>query len=452
MTGTGSFNDSVLYTLSGNHDGGGTTLHETGLLTIGENEYSPTITVTAISRQDNEFSQTATIAVSDFLSKLSMELVTNNWLYNNEDLPLVPNFADKPYLLICIPEGKSVYRVWASAEPFYITTVDGHTGAYGSGAYARALCNVGDAAWRDVNEEYGSNKLIYWETDLMRLCWANHDILDKTNGDSVCLSASDPVPQCVVTSTDSGTVYQINGSTVNFDAACTQLNTTDTVYTVKVWLYKMADGLDTTMPETYTSEAFGGSDWAQRITLTDFEPYTEYGVYGVICVDGVGTDHNAVATFTTLEGEQTAAIAFTAENVTGVGFTAVIDVTGLDSETAYTAEVNVHDAASSIVAADEVFEFTGDSTITHKFAGLDVNTEYEVSVDVYPSPAGAVIVRGDYIVTTTDVIPASFDRDSFLLGMASGLGCTAVTKADVYADSWMQGFIVGDALRKAVIV
>ena len=53
--------------------------------------------------------------------------------------------------------------------------------------------------------------------------------------------------------------------------------------------------------------------------------------------------------------------------------------------------------------------------------------------------------------TEEEFVPSGgFDRDSFLLGFASGLGCTAATKDGAEYNSWAQGYIVGSALRKAL--
>ena len=71
VSGAGSYDASVTYTLSGNSPNGGTTLSAAGLLTIGENETSPAVTVTATSVQDSAFSQSAAVTVKDFISKLA---------------------------------------------------------------------------------------------------------------------------------------------------------------------------------------------------------------------------------------------------------------------------------------------------------------------------------------------------------------------------------------------
>ena len=400
VEGSGSFDDSVAFTLAGNHAGGGTTLSETGLLTIGQQEYASVLTVTATSVQDSRFFRTAAVAVSDFLSKLQAEPVTDRWYYSGEELPAAPVFADKPYQIIGIPEDDDTYRLWASASPFTVTTVNGHTGAYATGSFARALCDVGAAAWRDANEAYGADKLVYWETDRMRLCWANHDVRNADG--SVYLKASEAVAQCTVTATDSGAACQVTGPTVHLDAACTQLNQTDAVYTVKAWLYRQADGLNTTLPATYTSEAFGGPNWAQRITLTGLEPDTAYGVYLVICVGGAATDHSSQCTFTTMTQKPDAVLEIFPSRISGNGFTLEITRSGLDAGTQYTAEVIVYHPDTSRVHAEEVITFFGDGTTACVITGLEPLTAYAVSVDVYPSPAGAIVVRGDYTVTTAE--------------------------------------------------
>lgn len=240
-------------------------------------------------------------------------------------------------------------------------------------------------------------------------------------------------------------------ATVNF--SCKDLLYTDSVYRIKAWVYKVADGLDVALTPTWTSDLFAGPSHSESHTFTGLTPATEYGIYAVIWseTDGAATEHNATATFTTLEGEApTGTIQFGAVNITGTGFTAVIEASGLDDATAYTAEIVVYNTATSAVAAEAVRSFTGNYTMAIDFAGLTPETDYTVAVDVYPTDTGKVVARGEFPVATGQEEPKTSWRDSFLLGFASGLGCTAATKTDADHNAWMQGYIVGDALRAAI--
>ena len=90
-------------------------------------------------------------------------------------------------------------------------------------------------------------------------------------------------------------------ATVSFN--CTALENTEPIDSIKAWVYKKADGLDTTIPATWTSDSFAAPEYGTIHTFTELEPDTEYEVYGCIFVNGEATDHNALAEFTTLESD-----------------------------------------------------------------------------------------------------------------------------------------------------
>lgn len=86
-------------------------------------------------------------------------------------------------------------------------------------------------------------------------------------------------------------------ATVNF--SCTDLLYTDSVYRIKAWVYKVADGLDVTLAPTWTSDLFAGPSRSESHTFTGLTPATEYGIYAVIEEDGMETENTAQAGFTT---------------------------------------------------------------------------------------------------------------------------------------------------------
>lgn len=84
---------------------------------------------------------------------------------------------------------------------------------------------------------------------------------------------------------------------------CNDLNSTEPIDSIHAWVYKKSDGLNTTIPPTWTSEMFAAPSYSTSHTFTGLTPNTEYEVYGCIFVNGEATDHNAIAAFTTLDGE-----------------------------------------------------------------------------------------------------------------------------------------------------
>lgn len=328
----------------------------------------------------------------------------SGWSYNGVEMPESPVVDGCPYAVMY--KSNNSYDLFLSAQKLYVN--EGKTATY--------VCEAGDFVfyseyiskskqWHYINTYPFSKDELHSRFSLANLCWSNYDILN-TDG-SVYLAASEPVPA----------------------------------------------GLDVTQPATWTSDLFAGPSHSESHTFTGLTPATEYGIYAVIWseTDGAATEHNATATFTTLEGEApTVTIQFGAVNITDTGFTAVIEASGLDDATAYTAEIVVYNTATSAVAAEAVRSFTGNYTMAIDFAGLTPETDYTVAVDVYPTDTGKVVARGEFPVATGQEEPKTSWRDSFLLGFASGLGCTAATKTDADHNAWMQGYLVGDALRSAI--
>ena len=95
---------------------------------------------------------------------------------------------------------------------------------------------------------------------------------------------------------------EVTATTANVAFTCTDLENTDPIDSICAWVYKKSDGLNTTIPPTWTSEMFSAPAYSTTHTFTGLTPNTEYEVYGCIFVNGEATDHNAIAEFTTLEG------------------------------------------------------------------------------------------------------------------------------------------------------
>lgn len=144
-------------------------------------------------------------------------------------------------------------------------------------------------------------------------------------------------------------------------------------------------------------------------------------------------------------------------DLTATSFTAHLFTQGLKDGKEYTAEFSLRPKEFNSEIPGVIYKdvtFTGEaefSVHSCEFTDLLPNTTYTVNVDLYPSDGSEGIIACDCEVTTLEgEIPGGYDRDSFLLGFASGLGCTAATKDGAEYNSWAQGYIVGSALRKAL--
>lgn len=285
--------------------------------------------------------------------------------------------------------------------------------------------------WMEVENGYGPDRtFVGTKTTVSIVKWANFDVLNEDG--TVFLHASEP-------------------SAYGADFTCSDLLSTETVYQVKAWCYPK--GMDYwTAPVTWESGLFAGTEQTVSATFPNLLPGTEYEVYACIYADGKATEHNAHTTFTTAASEEeTPQAVVLCNQVTENSFTAWLLATGLDSSKEYTA---VFEAFENDVTS------TGHKTLTFSdsvasqscaFTGLKPNTDYVVYVDLYLTDGGERVFTGECAVTTLEgEIVSGYDRDSFLLGFASGLGCTAATKDGAEYNSWTQGYIVGSALRKAL--
>ena len=429
VEGTGIYSSRVYWDLNGNDARGGTTLTENGLLTVGETEHSSVFTVTVTSRQDTSVSKEIPVTVADYRSKLSMGMVTDLWSCNGEPLPEFPTdfgeYSDSyTYRVIVWEEKRQRWYALASARRFELRDHSGGFCLYATDYHGQYYCPLGGTGWEYVDSHYSSGAALpFGDAYGYRMVWANHDIINRVDN-SVFFRESEPVRLCTPVTVGEDTVYQIIGSTVWLDGACIHLNTTDAVYTVKAWLYRTEDGLNIDLPPTWTGEVFGGPDWQQRISFSGLMPFTSYGVYAVVCVDGVATDHFCHASFTTLQADQIVRLAVEAAEVTGTGFTLSVSRWGLQDAVEYIAEILVYMPGSGRVVFAGECAFVGNGTDPFKVTGLEPNTRNAVSADVYPAPMGAVVVRGDYEFSTAG--------EQTLFGVFAGVGGRARSVREIY--------------------
>ena len=467
VEGTGIYSRRVDWSLSRNDANGGTTLTNDGLLTVGATEHSSVFSVIVASRQDPSVSQTITVTVADYLSKLNLNIVADMCLYNGVPLPAFPTdfkeYSDSyTHRVIVWEEKRQKWFALASAYAFVVRNRgDGVFGLYAQDYHGQYHHPLDATAWEYVGSHYKSGYTLYFgDENGYEMVWANHDICywaDQT----VFFAQSEPVRLCTTVTDGEETLYQITGSAVWLDGTCIHLNTTDPVYTIRAWLYRMEDGLNTHLPPTWTSEVFGGPNWSQRLTFPGLEPYTEYGIHAVIFVEDDATDHFWDGTFTTAEA---LAIDFTltrlvVENPAYTDTTADFDVGWVNLPTvAYPNHVQYFISADLSDGTNQttyLCSSTAPEDGEHwlSFNDLNPGTKYTLIVRLLYNATGESFgfidsgISVTYIFTTSG---AGYHRDSFLLGLASGLGATAATKSDAEYNSWMQGYLVGSALVAAL--
>lgn len=352
--------------------------------------------------------------------------------YNGTVLPPLLELTEEqktqyPYLYICGDKTKGIYYLYFSASAKSVFA-DGAS-LFISSALAYVLSG---GKWKKGYPAYH-----------YPVIWSNTDVYYydsvETVGGSLYLAASEPV-SCV------GAVF-----------TCSNLNETDSVYKVASWCYlKGTSYLNASF--TYVSESsFAGTYHTESWGLAGLTEGTEYELYACIMVDDVATDHNALVTFTadgTVEE-----LDFT--NATLSVETGVVQHNSYAFKLAYTGLPYNADGTSAvfnIVAVTDVGDraymdgkiTSGSGTVNGTFVDLEPLTDYTATFEVYYNgePTG---VTASVSFTTEEEMPAAgYDRDSFLLGFASGLGCTAATKDGVDYNGWTWGYIVGSALRKAL--
>ena len=467
VTGTGIYSSRLNWTLSRNDANGGTTLTQDGLLTVGETEYSSVFTVTVASRQDPSVRKTITVTVADYRSKLRLGIVTDLYDFNGTVLAEFPAdfgvYSDSyTYRAIVWEEKRQRWYALASSGKFVVQRGrDNLLGLFATDYHGQQYYPLDGTAWIFVGNHYNSGDMLYFgDENGYQMVWANHDIINKVDN-SVFFEKSNPVRLCTPVTTPDGIVYQVIGSAVWLDGTCVHLNTTDPVYTIRVWLYRMEDGLSTALPPTWISDVFSGPDWSQRLSFPRLEPYTQYGIHAVIFVEDEATDHFWDGTFTTAE---TLGIDFTltrlyVENPEHTDTTADFDIGWVNlpmvaspNHVQYFISADLSDGTnqttylcSSTAPEDGVHWFSFDDLIPGKKYTMTARLLYNTTGEFFGFTDSGVFVTYEFVT-----LGGGYDRDSFLLGLASGLGATAATKSDAEYNSWMQGYLVGSALVAAL--
>ena len=367
-------------------------------------------------------------------SKLAVS-VAQMMSYNGTELAEVPEWDKEtyPYALITRDDffyGESQYNLRLSTMPLSVlgTSRIVRLGAAEDGSVILDAGGVAPGVWGgELQEESFEAGGEVGTTSA--LVWANFDVLKDG---TLYLKASEPTA--------------IETAVVAF-FSCKDLISTDKVYRIKAWCYPK--GMDFwTAPVTWESDLFAGPSHSESVTFTGLLSDTEYEVYACIYANGTATEHNAHTTFTTAASEEeTLEAVVMCNQVTENSFVAWLLAIGLDSSKEYTAvfEALENDETS---AGSKTFTFSRSSVSQScAFTGLKPNTDYVVYVDLYTEDR--LVFSGECEVTTLEG-EISYDRDSFLLGFASGLGCTAATKDGAEYNSWAQGYLAGCALRRAL--
>jgi hypothetical protein len=148
-----------------------------------------------------------------------------------------------------------------------------------------------------------------------------------------------------------------------------------------------------------------------------------------------------------------ATLAVTESTVDHTEFRFELDYTGLpynaDGTSAVFHIVGVTDAGDEAIMGWRATSGTG--YVSGTFIGLEPLTDYTATFEVYYNGKPTGVTASVSFTSGEGIAVNGYDRDSFLLGFASGLGCTAATKDGAEYNSWAQGYIVGSELRKALV-
>lgn len=246
-----------------------------------------------------------------------------------------------------------------------------------------------------------------------------------------------------------------NETSVRVAFSCSNLNETAPVYKIAAWCYPEGTKyLDA--PNTYMSvDSFPGKNHTEIWSITGLEANQVYELYACILANDTATDHNALIKFTIAGAEELdfsdVMLTVSWEQVIYNHYNFELSYAGLpylaNGWPAIFDVVGVTDAGDLAAMNGKIS--SGDGTVGGAFVNLEPLTEYTATFEIYYNgkPTG---VTTTITFTTAEAFQKGYDRDSFLLGFASGLGCTAATKINVNQNSWMQGYIVGSALAAVI--
>lgn len=380
VSGTGAYDTSVTYTLSGNSPNGGTALSADGLLTVGESETSPTLTVTAASVQNSAVSQSATVTVADFISKLKI-FGSNTMTWNAADGYLeTVTLEETAYKMF------DEFLTYEQLESAVITA--------GAGPYTDTIPLAGQV----TEFPYLPGFVQFMEfglsiTDELALemglpsggIWLMYDL--TTEGvETVSLAYS-------------GDSISAAETTAEMIFSCSDLLETDEVYRIGAWVYPKTDHLDTTKNPTWISDLFAGPVHSESHTFTGLAPNTEYAVYAVIGTGYTATEHHATVTFTTAESTEPILV-LSANQVTDRGFDLYITRQGLEAGGAYTAEIVIFRPDATGIPFEAVMPLTGNGVDYCAVTGLEPETAYIAEVAIHPASGGENVLFGELTVTT----------------------------------------------------
>jgi hypothetical protein len=269
-----------------------------------------------------------------------------------------------------------------------------------------------------------------------------------------------------IPNTDTNGIYFATSEPVSCSAAAfywQELETSDSVYKVAAWLYPKGTSY-LTAPHTYTSFMnFSGTIRSENWALPELLPGTEYELYACILVNDVPTDHNAIITFTTpgqAPGPDFGETSLYVADLEYTETTADFEIGWRNlPERAYPNDVQYFISAELDDGSERttyLFSSSDPEDGTHWLPGFDdlePGTKYTMIARLLYNTTGnfsGYTDSGVWVTYEFTTLGGGFDHDSFLLGMASGLGATAATKTGAEYSTWTQGYIVGSALRKAL--
>ena len=362
-----------------------------------------------------------------------------NWLYNGIEHPELPKH-EQPYAFICntpfyvsayfLPSIEFGYNPGRPDEPSWSVMLPNGT--------QFAKTNREKTEWGNVEADTGQAFTI------SNIHWANFDVLNEDG--TVYLAASAPIR------VDSNLAISVEASVVTF--TCSNLNTTDSVYKIAAWCYPKGTSVQNA-PHTYVSaDYFHGAEHEETWALSGLTAGVEYELYACILANDVATDHNALVTFTADEGLDfsNAALSLQMGRVQHNSYTFKLAYSGLpynaDGTSAVFDIVGVTGAGDKAVMGGKAS--SGSGSVNGTFMYLEPMTDYKATFEVYYNGQPTGVAATVSFSTEEEYRGGGYDRDSFLLGFASGLGATAATKDGAEYNSWAQGYIVGSALRKAL--